>query len=69
MLFRSAVESGCGRAADVIHATARAVAGDRLELYHDEDVQCALGAALLYVAGELAALADRALKARTGGGA
>ena len=62
-----AVESGCGRAADVIHATARAVAGDRLELYHDEDVQCALAAALEHVAVELTALADRALRARTGG--
>lgn len=60
-----AVESGCNRAADVVHATARAVAGDRLELYHDEDVQTALAVALQAVAAELAALAGRALRART----
>ncbi len=62
-----AVESTVGRASDVIHATARAVAGDQLELYHDEDVQTVLAAALEHVAAELAALADRALRARTGG--
>ena len=62
-----AVESTANRAANVIHATARAVGGDRLELYHDEDVQTALAAALEYVAAELTALADRALRARTGG--
>lgn len=61
------VESVANRAADIIHATARAVGGDRLELYHDEDVQTALAAALEHVAAELSALADRALRARTGG--
>ena len=62
-----AVESVANRAADVIQATARAVGGDRLELYHDEDVQTALAAALEHIAAELAALADRALRARTQG--
>ena len=62
-----AVESTTNRAADVIRATARAVGGDRLELYHDEDVQTALAAALEHVAAELAALAGRALKRRTSG--
>ena len=61
----AAVESVANRAADVVHATARAVAGDRLELYHDEDVQTALAVALQAVAAELAALAGRALRART----
>ena len=57
-----AVESIVNRSADVIQATARAVRGDRLELYHDEDVQSTLA-----VAAELKVLADRALCARTGG--
>ena len=60
------LESGCGRAADVLHAAARAVAGDRLELYHDDDVQCVFTVALEAAAGELTALSERALRARTG---
>ena len=59
------MERDCGRAADVVRAASRAVAGDRLELYHDDDVQCAFTVALEHVAGELEALGDRALRART----
>ena len=62
-----AFESTANRAADVVRAAARAVAGDRLELYHDEDVQTALAVALQAVAAELATLSSRALKRRTGG--
>ena len=54
------------RAADVIHATACAVAGDRLELHHDEDVQTELAVTPEHVAAKLMALADRALAAMTG---
>jgi hypothetical protein len=63
------MERDCGRAADVLHAAARAVAGDRLELYHDDDVQSAFTVALEHVAGEVAALGALALRVRTGGAA
>ena len=61
-----AVEDRCNRAAGIVNATARVVAGDKLGL-RDEDVPAVYAAALEHVAAELAALADRALRARTGG--
>ena len=61
-----AVESGCNRAAGIVSATARVIAGDELGL-QDEEVPAVYAAALEHVAAELAALADRALRARTGG--
>ena len=45
-------------------ATARAVAGEELG-FQDEDVPAVYAAALEHVAAELAALAGRALRART----
>lgn len=60
----NAVEDRCNRAVAVINATARAVGGDQLRMYDDEDVQQMLGASLERIAGELRTLSDRALKAR-----
>jgi hypothetical protein len=63
------VEDRCNRAVAVINATARAVEGDELGLYDDEDVQRLLGASLEHIAEELTTVSDRALRARTAGGA
>jgi hypothetical protein len=63
-----AVESRCNHAAGIVNVTARAIAGDELTL-QDEDVPTVFAAALERVAGELEALGDRALRARTGKGA
>ena len=63
------VEDRCNRAVAVINATARAVEGDELGMYGDEDVQRMLGASLERIAEDLTVLSDRALKARTAGGA
>jgi hypothetical protein len=62
------VEVHCNHAAGIVSATARVVAGDELGLQHN-DVPSVYAAALEHVAGELEALGDRALKARTAGGA
>ena len=59
-----AVEDRCNRAVAIINVTARAVGGDQLDMYEDEDVQQMLGASLERIAGELTVLSDRALKAR-----
>ena len=61
------VEDRCNRAIDIINATARAVGGDALDLYQDDDVQSLLGASLQRIAEELTLLSDRALKTRTAG--
>ena len=53
-------ENACRRAADVLLATSRAVTGERLELYHDADVQTTFAAALAAVATDLKALGHRA---------
>ena len=62
------VETCCGRAAGVVNAAARLVAGDELGLQH-EDVPTVYTIALEHVAGDPEGLADRALRARTGGAA
>ena len=62
------VESKCNRAAAIATVTARALTGAELGLQHD-DVPSVYAAALANVAGELEGLSDRALKARTAGGA
>lgn len=62
------VEVRCNHAAGIVSATARVVAGDELGLQHN-DVPSVYAAALEHVAGELEALGERALKARTSGGA
>jgi hypothetical protein len=62
------VETQCARAGTLMRATARVVAGDELGL-QDEGGPVVFGSALEHVAGELEALGDRALKARTAGGA
>ena len=62
-----AVEDRCNRAAGIVNATARVVAGDELGL-QDDDVPAVYAAALECVAVELEALSDRALKARTAAG-
>jgi len=59
-----AVEDGCNRAAGIVNATARVVAGDELGLHHD-DVPSVYAAALEQLASDLEALSDRALRART----
>ena len=61
------VETVCARAGDVMRGAARVVTGDTLGLA-DEAGPAVFGAALEHVAGELEALGDRALRARTGGG-
>ena len=61
-----AVEAACGRAAGIVSATARVVAGEELGL-QDDEVHTVYIIALEHVAAELTTLADRALKARTGG--
>jgi hypothetical protein len=61
------VEDRCNRAVAVINATARAVEGEELGLYHD-DVPRVFGAALERIAEELETLSDRALRARTAEG-
>ena len=58
------VEDCCSRAAGIVSATARVVAGDELGLRHD-NVPGVYAAALEHVANDLEALSDRALKART----
>lgn len=58
------VEDRCNRAIDIINATARAVGGDALDLYQDNDVQSLLGASLERIAQDLTALSDRALSTR-----
>ena len=55
----------CNRAVAIVNATARAVGGDTLDLYRDDDLQSLLGASLERIAEELTALSDRALRART----
>ncbi len=60
------VETCCNRAAGIVNAAARAVAGDELTL-QDDDVPTVFTIALEHVADELEALSDRALRARTGG--
>ena len=59
------VEDRCNRAVAVINATARAVGGDALHLYEDDDVQRMLGASLERIAEDLTVLSNHALKART----
>ena len=60
------VETVCARAGDVMRGAARVVTGSTLGLA-DEAGPAVFGAALEHVAGELEALGDRALRARTGG--
>ena len=60
-----ATESVANRAAGIVGATARVMAGEELGL-EDEDVRAVYAAALERVAAEMAALADRALRVRTG---
>jgi hypothetical protein len=61
------VEAVCARAAGIVNAAARVVAGDELTL-QDEDLPTLLAIALQQTAGELEGLSDLALKARTAGG-
>ena len=63
------VEDRCNRAVAVINTTRRAVVGDELGLYDNEDVRRMLGASLERIAEDLTAISDRALEARTAGGA
>jgi len=63
------VEDRCNRAVAVINTTARAIEGDELGMYDDEDVQRTLGASLERIAEELTTVSDRALTARTAGDA
>jgi len=58
------VEDRCDRAVAIINATVSAVGGEALDLYRDDDVQSLLCASLERLAGELAVLSERALKAR-----
>lgn len=59
------VENACGRAAGIVNAAARLVAGEALGL-HDNEMPALCTVALEHAADELEALSDRALKARTG---
>ena len=59
------VETCCNRAAGIVNAAARAVAGDELTL-DDEYVPSVFAIALQQTAEELETLGDRALRARTG---
>ena len=63
------VEDRCNRAVQVINVTERAIVGDELNMYDQEDVRVMLGAGLERLAEELTALSNRALRARTAGGA
>lgn len=60
----SQVETCCNRAAGIVNAAARAVAGDELTL-DDDDVPSVFAIALHHTAEELETLGDRALRART----
>jgi hypothetical protein len=57
------VETCCNRAAGIVNAAARAVAGDELTL-NDDYVPSVFAIALQRTAGELETLGDRALRAR-----
>ena len=59
------VETCCNRAAGIVNAAARAVAGDELTL-DDDDVPSVFAIALQHTAEELETLGDLALRARTG---
>jgi hypothetical protein len=58
------VETYCNRAAGIVNAAARAVAGDELTL-NDDYVPSVFAIALQRTAGELETLGDLALRART----
>lgn len=58
----------CNRAVAIVNATARAVGGDTLDLYRDDDVQSLLGASLERIAEELTVLSDRAVSGQDGRG-
>lgn len=64
-----AVEDRCNRAVQVINVTERAIGGAEMALYQDEDFQRLVGASLEQIAADLTMLSDRALKARSAGGA
>lgn len=62
----TAVESECNRAADIALTTSRVITGAEQGL---TDAELVYSAALEHVARRLEDVADRALKARTGGAA
>lgn len=60
------VETCCNRAAGIVSAASRLVAGEALGL-HDDEMPTLCTVALEHAAGELEALSERVLRARTGG--